>query len=67
MYKEVLRTVEGITEFPVLAILIFFVFFLILLVYVVKLDKGSVRHYAHIPLEGDEDPRFVSPQSDSKP
>ncbi len=54
MYKEILRSIEGIASFPVVAILIFFAFFVILLIYVISLEKGKVKHLSHIPLERDE-------------
>lgn len=54
MYKEALTSVEGVSIFPVIAILIFFVFFVVLLVYVIRMDKKAVHEMASIPLDVSE-------------
>jgi hypothetical protein len=56
MYKDVLRSMEGVELFPVIAILIFIAFFIVLLVYVIRLDKREVRQMAAIPLEDSPAP-----------
>ena len=54
MYKDVLRSIDDISLFPVIAILIFFVFFLLLGIRVVKMDKKHVSKMAGLPLEEEE-------------
>ncbi|MEL6698434.1 MAG: cbb3-type cytochrome c oxidase N-terminal domain-containing protein [Bacteroidota bacterium] len=51
--KEVLRSIDGIDLFPVIAIAIFFTFFVLLLIYVMRLKKEEVQHMASIPLEDE--------------
>lgn len=51
MYKNVLRAIEDISTFPVMAIAIFFVFFLILLIYVIQMDKKDIHKISRIPLD----------------
>ncbi|MEM6764940.1 MAG: hypothetical protein AAF824_18175 [Bacteroidota bacterium] len=60
MYKDVLRSIDDISLFPVIAILIFFVFFLLLGIRVVKMDKKHVNKMSSLPLdeEGDYPPIF---------
>lgn len=54
MYKDVLRSIDDVSLFPVIAILIFFVFFAILLVYVYRLDRQAVSSMASLPLSDSD-------------
>lgn len=57
MYKEVLRAIVGIEVFPILSLLIFVTVFIVMLVWVLRLDRGRLAQYAHLPLEdGDATP-----------
>ncbi|MCI4668466.1 MAG: cbb3-type cytochrome c oxidase subunit 3 [Bacteroidia bacterium] len=51
--KEVLRSIEDVSLFPVISILIFFTFFVVLLIYVFRLKKNEVADMASIPLRED--------------
>lgn len=54
--KEVLRSIEDVSLFPVISILIFFTFFIGLLVYVISMKKTEVAEIASIPLaDGEEE------------
>ncbi len=55
MYKEILRSINDIDIFPIIAIMIFFLFFIGLLIWVFKMDKKHVRHMSNMPLEDDKD------------
>ncbi|RLD80628.1 MAG: CcoQ/FixQ family Cbb3-type cytochrome c oxidase assembly chaperone [Bacteroidetes bacterium] len=48
-----LESIEGVEIFTIIALLIFFVFFSAMLVYVLKLDKQTVKANGKIPLEDD--------------
>ncbi|MEM7513691.1 MAG: hypothetical protein AAF388_22385 [Bacteroidota bacterium] len=60
MYKDVLRSIDDISLFPVIAILIFFVFFILLGIRVVKMDKKHVNKMAGLPLEEEESTTLFS-------
>ena len=60
MYKEALTSLEGVSIFPIIAILIFFVFFVALLIYVIRMDKKIVDEMASIPLDPSEFPLTIS-------
>ncbi len=60
MYKDVLRSIDDISLFPVIAILIFFVFFILLGIRVVKMDKKHVNKMAGLPLEEEENVSLFS-------
>lgn len=54
MYKEVLRTMEGVEIFPSISLILFFAFFTLLIVYLVKTGKQHWEEVANLPLESDE-------------
>lgn len=53
MYKSILRSLDDISLFPVIAFLIFFIFFVMLFIWVIKMDKKSINHMASLPMEKD--------------
>ncbi|KXX69560.1 MULTISPECIES: hypothetical protein [Flammeovirga] len=55
MYKDVLRSIEGIDIFPVIGFLIFFVFFLAWSFYAFKMKNDTVSEISNLPLDLDEE------------
>ncbi len=53
MYKDVLRSMDDVSLFPVIAIAIFFFFFLIIAIRAIRLDKKHVNHLASLPIEDE--------------
>ncbi|HSP87419.1 MAG TPA: hypothetical protein VLN45_04755 [Ignavibacteriaceae bacterium] len=54
MYKEVLRSVEGIGIYPVISLIIFLIVFTAVVYWFLKVDKKYLREMANIPLENDD-------------
>ncbi len=54
MYKDVLRTMEGIEIFPSISLILFFGFFILLVVYLIRTGKHHWDDVANLPLESDE-------------
>jgi len=54
MYKDVLRTMEGIEIFPSISLILFFGFFILLIVYLIRTGKHHWDDVANLPLESDE-------------
>jgi hypothetical protein len=54
MYKDVLRSMDGIELFPSISLLLFFSFFLILIIYLVKTGKDFWGEAANIPLDSEK-------------
>ena len=54
MYKEVLRSIEGIEIFPIVSLLIFFTLFVGLCAWSVLADGDRLQRYAHLPLDEGE-------------
>jgi cbb3-type cytochrome oxidase subunit 3 len=53
MYKEILRSIDGVEIGGTISFLIFFVFFLMLLVYVMRMKKGYREEMKNLPLDLD--------------
>ena len=51
MYKEVLRSIEGIEIYPIVSLLIFFAFFVGLAVWFFAADRERLRRAALLPLD----------------
>jgi cbb3-type cytochrome oxidase subunit 3 len=54
MYKEVLRSMEGIEIFPSISLILFFAFFLLLVGYLIRTGKEAWTDAANLPLETEE-------------
>lgn len=54
MYKEVLRSIEGIGIFPSIALLLFVGFFIGLIIYLLRKGRSHFEDAARLPLESDE-------------
>jgi len=51
MYKEVLRSMEGVEVGAIFSLLLFFGFFLALIIYLVRLKKDYRDEMKHVPLD----------------
>ncbi len=57
MFKFIKQYTETMTDaafYPIFSLLVFFLFFVALLVYVVRLDKKSIKEISCIPLTSDD-------------
>lgn len=53
--KKYAETMDNISIYPLISLMIFFIFFIALLIYVKKMDKKSVKILANIPLDVNEE------------
>lgn len=53
--KKYAETMDNISIYPLISLMIFFIFFLALLIYVKKMDKKSVQILSNIPLDVNEE------------
>lgn len=51
MIKDVLQSVEGISLYPVISLIIFVVFFAILIIWMIKVDKKYIKKMSNLPLD----------------
>ena len=59
--KKYAESIDNISIYPIISLLIFFVFFITLLYIVKKMDKSRVAELSNIPLDGSDQP--VNPSS----
>jgi cytochrome c oxidase cbb3-type subunit IV len=52
--KKYAESMDGITIYPMISLVIFFLFFVILLYYVKRMDKTKVKEISRIPLDEEE-------------
>lgn len=52
--KHNLSTIDGVSIYPLLSLLIFVIFFALILTYVIRMKKVKVTELSNIPLEVDE-------------
>lgn len=55
MIKDVLQSVEGISLYPVISLIIFVLFFAVLIIWMIKVDKKYIKKMRNLPLEKEED------------
>jgi cytochrome c oxidase cbb3-type subunit IV len=66
MYKEVLRSIEGIEIYPIISLLIFFCFFVGLLAWYLLADGDRLQRLADLPLD-QETATSVPEENGGKP
>lgn len=54
MYKDVLRSMDGIELFPSISLMLFLTFFIFLIIYLVRTGKEHWREVSELPLESDQ-------------
>lgn len=54
MYKEVLRSIEGVGIFPSISLVLFLGFFVLLVIHLIRKGRSHYDDVAHLPLEGDD-------------
>ena len=51
MFSNYLSSIEGVSIFPIISLIIFFSIFMTVLIWVIKKDKIYMNEMANIPLE----------------
>lgn len=57
MYKDVLRSIEGIEIYPLISLAIFFLFFVGVGIWFFSADNDRLQRLARLPLDRTETPR----------
>lgn len=52
--KETLSSIDGVSLFPIIAIVLFMVIFGLIVLYALRMDKNRVNEMASMPLAEDE-------------
>lgn len=53
MYSDMLQSIEGVTIFPLISLVLFFVFFVGMLIKVFRMDKSHLNEMSQMPLNQD--------------
>ena len=58
MYKEILQSIEGITIYPIISLVVFVLFFAVILIWMLKVDKNYIKKMENLPFEKEEENNF---------
>lgn len=58
MYRNILKSMEGISIWPVFGLIIFFIFFIVILIRVFKIDKNFIERMKNLPLDENDKPKY---------
>jgi Ca2+/Na+ antiporter len=58
VYKEILQSIEGISVYPIISLIVFVLFFAIMLVWLFKVDKNYIKKMENLPFEKEEENNF---------
>jgi cytochrome c oxidase cbb3-type subunit IV len=58
LIKELLQSVEGVSVYPIISLIVFVLFFVIILVWMLKVDKNYIKKMENLPFEKKEENNF---------
>jgi hypothetical protein len=58
MIKEYLQSLDGVSIYPIISLIIFVVFFAAIIIWLFKVDKNYIKKMENLPLERDEENNF---------
>lgn len=58
MIKELLQSVEGVSVYPIISLIVFVLFFVIILVWMLRVDKNYIKKMENLPFEKEEENNF---------
>jgi cytochrome c oxidase cbb3-type subunit IV len=60
MIRDVLQSVEGISVYPIISLIIFVLFFAILIIWMIKVDKKYINKMKNLPLEKEDKNEIIN-------
>lgn len=60
MIRDVLQSVEGISLYPIISLIIFVLFFAVLLIWMIKVDKNYLNKMKNLPLEKENKNEIIN-------
>ena len=58
MNKELLQSIEGVSIYPIISLIVFVVFFAVILIWMFKVDKKYIKKMENLPFENEEENNF---------
>ena len=58
MIKDYLQTIDGVSLYPIISLIVFVVFFAVMLIWLLKVDKKYISKMENLPFENQEENNF---------
>jgi Ca2+/Na+ antiporter len=58
MKQEILQSIQGVSVYPIISLVVFVLFFVIILVWMLKVDKNYIKKMENLPFENEEENNF---------
>ena len=58
MYKELLQSIDGVSIYPLISLVVFVIFFVVMLIWMIKVDKNYIKKMENLPFENEEENNF---------
>lgn len=58
MYKEILQSIEGVSVYPIISLIVFVLFFAAIIFWMIKVDKNYIKKMENLPFENTEEKNF---------
>ena len=58
MYKEILQSIEGVSIYPIISLIVFVLFFAAIIIWMIKVDKNYIKKMENLPFENMEENNF---------
>jgi len=58
MYKELLQSIEGVSIYPIISLVVFVLFFAVILIWMFKVDKNYIKKMENLPFEKKKKKNF---------
>lgn len=58
MYKEILQSIEGVSVYPIISLIVFVLFFALIIIWLIKVDKNYIKKMENLPFEKEDENNF---------
>ena len=58
MKQEILQSIQGVSVYPIISLVVFVLFFVIILVWMLRVDKNYIKKMENLPFENEEENNF---------
>lgn len=58
MKQEILQSIDGVSIYPIISLIVFVVFFAAILIWMIKVDKNYIKKMEKLPFENEEENNF---------
>lgn len=58
MYKEILQSIEGVSIYPIISLIVFVLFFTVIIIWMIRVDKNYIKKMENLPFDNLEENNF---------